>query len=119
MCLLEAGGAKRGTWLGVCENGLANGSGAGVLKTGDEVLEYYGYAKDGYAHGPGLMIKHSSIGSLSYEGSFAQGRPDGVVRVSESGREDKTRNFAAGIDQGASTQSAVSPFDGLIGGAVN
>ena len=60
---LEAGGAKRGTWLGVCENGLANGSGAGVLKTGDEVLEYYGYAKDGYAHGPGLMIKHSSIGS--------------------------------------------------------
>ena len=116
---LEAGGAKRGTWLGVCENGLANGSGAGVLKTGDEVLEYYGYAKDGYAHGPGLMIKHSSIGSLSYEGSFAQGRPDGVVRVSESGREDKTRNFAAGIDQGASTQSAVSPFDGLIGGAVN
>jgi len=116
---LEAGGAKRGTWLGVCENGLANGSGAGVLKTGDEVLEYYGYAKDGYAHGPGLMIKHSSIGSLSYEGSFAQGRPDGVVRVSQSGKSDKTRNFAAGIDQGASTQSAVSPFDGLIGRAVN
>ena len=116
---LEAGGQKRGTWLGVCENGLANGSGAGVLERSDEVIEFYGYAKDGYAHGPGLMIKHSSIGSLSYEGSFAQGRPDGVVRVSQSGREDETRNFAAGIDQGKSAQAAVSPFDGLNGGAVN
>ncbi len=116
---LEAGGAKRGTWLGVCENGLANGSGAGVLERSDEVIEYYGYAKNGYADGPGLMIKHSSIGSLSYEGSFAEGRPDGVVKVSQSGREDETRNFAAGIDQGASSQKAVSPFDGLNGGAVN
>ena len=116
---LEAGGAKRGTWLGVCENGLANGSGAGVLERSNEVIEYYGYAKNGYADGPGLMIKHSSIGSLSYEGSFAEGRPDGVVKVSQSGREDETRNFAAGIDQGASSQKAVSPFDGLNGGAVN
>ena len=116
---LDAGGAKRGTWLGVCENGLANGSGAGVLKGSDDVTEYYGYARNGYADGPGLMIKHSSLGSLSYEGSFAQGRPDGVVRVSQSGREDDTRIFAAGIDQGASTQKAASPFDGLTGGAVN
>ena len=116
---LEAGGQKRGTWLGVCENGLANGSGAGVLETSDQVMEYYGYAKNGYAEGPGLMIRHSSLGSLSYEGSFAQGRPDGVVRVSQSGREDKTRNFAAGIDQGESTRKAVSPFDGINGGAIN
>ena len=57
-------GAKRGTWLGVCEGGLANGSGAGVLETGDDVMEYYGYAKDGLANGPGLMIRHSSILSL-------------------------------------------------------
>ena len=116
---LEAGGAKRGTWLGVCENGLANGSGAGVLERSDEVIEYYGYARNGYADGPGLMIKHSSIGSLSYEGSFAQGRPDGAVRVSQAGREDETRLFAAGIDQGASTQKAASPFKGRTGGAVN
>ena len=116
---LEAGGAKRGTWLGVCENGLANGSGAGVLERSDEVIEYYGYARNGYADGPGLMIKHSSIGSLSYEGSFAQGRPDGAVRVSQAGREDETRLFAAGIDQGASNQKAASPFKGRTGGAVN
>jgi len=112
-------GAKRGTWLGVCEGGLANGSGAGVLETGDDVMEYYGYAKDGLANGPGLMIRHSSIGTISYEGSFANGRPDGTVRVSQSGRADQTRNFVAGVDKGASTQIASSPFDGLIGGKVN
>ena len=116
---LEPGGAKRGTWLGVCENGLANGSGAGVLESTEEVMEYYGYAKDGYADGPGLMIRHSSLGSVSYEGSFAKGRPDGAVRVSQSGRADETRNFAAGIDQGASVQIAASPFKGITGGAVN
>jgi len=113
---LEPGGQKRGTWLGVCENGLANGSGAGVLEVGDEVMEYYGYAKNGLADGPGLMIRHAKIGSISYEGSFINGRPDGTVRVSQSGREDKTRNFVSGIDSGASSQEAASPFDGLTGG---
>ena len=89
------------------------------MERSDEVIEYYGYARNGYADGPGLMIKHSSIGSLSYEGSFAQGRPDGAVRVSQAGREDETRLFAAGIDQGASNQKAASPFKGRTGGAVN
>ncbi|MEP4052598.1 MAG: hypothetical protein ABJN22_10175 [Litorimonas sp.] len=116
---LEPGGAKRGTWLGVCENGLANGSGAGVLESDADVMEYYGYAKNGYADGPGLMIRHTSIGSISYEGNFVEGRPDGAVRVSQSGRADKTRNFVAGIDKGASTQEAASPFDGLTGGSIN
>jgi len=112
-------GTKRGTWLGVCENGLANGSGTGVLKSTDDVLEYYGYAQNGLAHGPGLMIRHSSIGSVSYEGSFANGRPDGAVRVSQAGREDKTRLYVAGVDTGESTQPAASPFAGRSGGAVN
>lgn len=116
---LEPGGQKRGTWLGVCENGLANGSGAGVLESSDDVMEYYGFARNGLADGPGLMIRHSTIGTISYEGSFAEGRPDGAVRVSQAGRADKTRNFVAGIDQGASTQEAASPFDGVTGGAVN
>jgi len=112
-------GTKRGTWLGVCDGGLANGTGAGVLESGDEVLEYYGYAKNGLADGPGLMIRHSSIGSVSYEGNFAKGKPDGAVRVSQPGRADKTRNFVDGVDIGASTLQASSPFDGLTGGAVN
>jgi len=65
------------------------------------------------------MIRHTSIGSISYEGSFVQGRPDGAVRVSQSGRSDKTRNFVGGVDSGASSQKAASPFAGLTGGAVN
>jgi len=116
---LSADGVRRGTWLGVCDGGLANGSGAGVLESGDEVMEYYGYAKKGLADGPGLMIRHTSLGSISYEGSFASGRPDGTVRVSQSGRADQTRNYIGGVDQGPSTQNASSPFDGVTGGAVN
>ena len=112
-------GTKRGTWMGVCENGLANGSGAGVLKTNADVMEYYGYARDGLADGPGLMIRHTDLGSISYEGSFAKGRPDGTVRVSQSGRADQTRNYVDGTDRGASAQSAASPFDGVTGGAIN
>ena len=98
---------------------LANGSGAGVLESDADVMEYYGYAKNGYADGPGLMIRHKSIGSISYEGSFSKGRPDGTVRVSQSGRADKTRNYIDGKDQGASAQAAASPFDGLTGGSIN
>jgi len=112
-------GTKRGTWLGVCEGGLANGSGAGVLKTDSDLMEYYGYARNGLADGPGLMIRHTPLGSISYEGSFANGRPDGTVRVSQAGRPDQTRRYVGGVDSGASTQTAASPFDGITGGAVN
>jgi hypothetical protein len=112
-------GTKQGTWMGVCENGLANGSGAGVLKTEADVMEYYGYARAGLADGPGLMIRHTALGSISYEGSFAKGRPDGTVRVSQSGREDQTRIYVDGMDRGASTQTAASPFAGSTGGVIN
>ncbi|WP_427453616.1 hypothetical protein [Litorimonas sp. WD9-15] len=110
---------KRGTWLGVCENGLANGTGAGVLEDADTVMEYYGYARNGLANGPGLMIRHSSIGSISYEGSFTDGQPDGTVRVSQSGRADKVRSFESGVDRGPSDQPIASAFDGATGGAIN
>lgn len=116
---LGAGRTKRGTWLGVCENGLANGSGAGVLEEDDMIMEYYGFARGGLAEGPGLMIRHSPIGSLSYEGSFAAGQPDGTVRISQSGRPDMVRSFVNGIDNGVSSQAVASPFDGVTGGAIN
>ena len=116
---LGAGGSKRGTWLGVCENGVANGSGAGVLEDTDSVMEYYGYAREGRAEGPGLMILHSSLGSVSYEGSFAAGQPDGTVRVSISGRPDRVKTFVQGVETGDSLQTPASPYDGLIGGVVN
>mgnify|MGYP000005833991 CR=1 FL=1 len=116
---LDDAGAKTGSWLGVCDGGLANGSGAGVLENGVEVMEYYGYAENGLANGPGLMIRHTPSGSVSYEGSFANGKPDGSVTVSKSGSPDATRNFSAGRDIGGSTQAAASPFDGRTGLAVN
>ena len=111
---VDAGGTKRGTWLGVCDGGLANGSGAGVLNVDDDVVEYYGYARNGKADGSGLMIRHTSLGSISYEGSFANGLPDGTVRVSQGGREDETRTFVSGVDTGPSSRAASSPFDRSI-----
>ncbi len=105
-------GTKRGTWMGVCDEGLANGSGAGVLKTDVDLMEYYGYARNGLADGLGLMIRHTSIGSISYEGSFEKGRPHGIVRVSQAGRADQTRTYVDGMDRGESKQAAPSPFGG-------
>jgi len=41
----HSGISKTGTWLGVCQNGLANGSGVGVIKNADGTsIEYYGQA---------------------------------------------------------------------------
>jgi hypothetical protein len=116
---VDAGQAKRGTWLGVCENGVANGSGAGVLEAGEDVMEYFGYARNGMAEGAGLMIRHTPLGSVSYEGNFVNGQPDGAVRVSQSGREDKIRTYVAGIDKGESSQKPASPFQGQNFGGVN
>ncbi len=109
---LDGAGARTGTWLGVCEGGLANGSGAGAYSDGDATVEYYGYTRNGLADGPGLMIRHAPDASTSYEGQFRAGQPDGAVRVSQSGQADRTRQFSAGQDVGASSQAAPSPFDG-------
>ena len=116
---LGADRAKRGSWLGVCENGVANGSGVAVIEDADTTTEFYGYAKGGLADGPGLMIRHSSLGSVSYEGSFANGQPDGTVRVSVSGRPDQVRRYENGVDKGASELTPASLFDGFSGGSIN
>ena len=58
------------------------------------------------------MIRHAPDASTSYEGRFRAGQPDGAVRVSQSGQADRTRQFSAGQDVGASSQAAPSPFDG-------
>ena len=116
---LGADRARRGSWLGVCENGVANGSGVAVLEDADITTEFYGYAKGGLADGPGLMIRHSSLGSVSYEGSFANGQPDGTVRVSVSGRPDQVRRYENGIDKGPSDLTPASLFDGFGGGSIN
>ena len=65
------------------------------------------------------MIRHSSLGSISYEGHFVKGVPDGVVRVSQSGRENQIRNFEKGIDKGASEQNIVTPFGKMFLAGIN
>ncbi len=109
----HSGASKAGTWLGVCENGVANGSGVGVIRNADGTsVEYYGYAQNGQPNGPGYMIYHSPISSYAVEGNFTAGQADGVMRVSKSGDSDVLKSYVAGQDVGRAPSGAknASPF---------
>ncbi len=119
-CAYNQDGAASGTWMGVCEGGLANGSGVGVLKNANgSAVEYYGHAQNGLAHGSGYMVVHEAAGSYALEGNFTSGKADGVMRVSKAGNGDQLRTYSAGQDNGsASSSSAVnSPFNTIRTGA--
>jgi predicted small secreted protein len=93
-----------GRWFGSCAQGLAEGSGYGLLiQDGGQAIEYLGSAQAGFAEGTGAMIVRSpaEAGAVYFEGSFHQGVPDGVVRVEEPGRKGRVRTFHAGRDTGA------------------
>jgi len=109
----HSGASKTGTWLGVCQNGVANGSGVGVIRNGDgSSVEYYGYAQNGQPHGPGYMIHHSPTSSYALEGNFTAGNADGVMRVSKSGASDVLKSYSAGRDVGGAPSGTInaSPF---------
>ena len=111
----HSGTSKSGTWMGVCDGGLANGPGVGVLRNADgSAVEYYGYAQNGQPQGPGYMIVHELDSSYALEGQFQNGLADGVMRVSKSGKSDTNRLYSAGQDVGSapSGQGVISPFDG-------
>jgi len=113
----NSGTTKSGTWMGVCENGLANGAGVGVLRNVDgSAVEYYGYAQNGQPQGAGYMIIHGLTGSYALEGQFQNGLADGVMRVSKAGKADVNRLYRAGQDVGGAPrgQGVISPFDTQI-----
>jgi hypothetical protein len=113
-CAYTLSGIKEtGTWLGVCENGLAAGNGIGVLRNGDgTAVEYFGYAQNGLAHGPGYMIHHKRNDSYALEGNFTDGQADGVMRITKSGIADSLQLYSAGQRSGSAPSGAVnaSPF---------
>lgn len=107
----------KGTWMGICENGLANGAGMGVLRSNYSKVEYYGYAQNGKPQGAGYLIVHDNReGSHSLEGVFDEGRANGVMRVSKAGKDDTIRTYKKGRDVGkaAKGQDVISPFDGPL-----
>ncbi len=111
-CGFNTGSGSVGTWMGVCEGGQANGSGAGVVQNSDGTLvEYYGYASGGMPNGAGLMLVHSASGSQALEGNFVNGRAEGPIRVSKSGQSDRIRSYSEGQDIGASSALPASPFN--------
>ncbi len=106
------GAGVQGTWLGACENGVANGSGVGVFRNASgELVEHYGYAVNGAADGPGYRIIRTASGSTSMEGNFSGGEANGPIVMSRSGSV-QTRNFRQGRDVGGlpSSTSVASPF---------
>ena len=106
------GPAGSGTWLGACENGVAEGSGVGVFRRSNgDLVEHYGYARAGRADGPGYRIVRAPKGSYSLEGNFQNGVANGVVRVERSG-DVQVRRYTNGKDVGAAPAGTVvaSPF---------
>lgn len=106
------GPAGTGTWLGACENGVAEGSGVGVFRdiAGNRV-EHYGYARSGVADGPGYRIVRAPDGSFALEGNFSNGVANGVARVERSGSV-ALRRYRDGQDMGAAPNGSVyaTPF---------
>lgn len=94
-------GAGRGTWLGACENGLAEGAGVGVFRDHqNNTVEHYGYARAGLADGPGYRILRAPTGASAIEGNFSQGEASGIVRVERAGSAPTLRRYSQGQDVG-------------------
>ena len=106
----HTGAEVPGKWQGVCENGRADGPGIGIITYEDGTsIEYYGEALNGRPHGTGYLIEHSEVGSYSIEGRFANGIPEGVVKVSRAGRPDRLRVYRDGKDTGAAAPGSQNP----------
>ena len=99
-----------GAWIGACEDGLASGSGYGLIDDGrGAVVEYLGDASGGLASGRGAMILRRDDAAF-FEGEFAGGRPDGVVRVERPGIEPRLRRFRDGDDVGRGDAERWAPL---------
>lgn len=94
---------ERGRWYGACRLGRATGRGYGVVEdSGGASIEYVGEAQDGLAAGKGAMIvrRNALDGASYFEGEFADGVPNGLVRVESPGQNPRWRRFLAGEDVG-------------------
>ena len=111
----HTGEASVGTWLGVCNGGVADGAGVGVVRFDDgAAIEYIGTASAGNPNGGGMMIFHSAIGeTYSIEGPFVNGQANGLMKVARAGQPDRLRMYDEGRDVSAAAAGAVfvSPFE--------
>jgi beta-phosphoglucomutase-like phosphatase (HAD superfamily) len=97
------GFSQPGHWIGACADGAASGRGYGVVRNSTgAAVEYLGEAKAGLADGVGAMLNSpaGARGAAYFEGSFAAGLPNGVVRVEQPGEALRWREYRAGNDVG-------------------
>jgi hypothetical protein len=95
---------QTGRWFGLCLDGQGTSDGYGLIQDGNgNVVEFVGTTRAGLANGNGAMIVRTTgeAGATYYEGSFADGLPDGVLLVEEPGRKPRIRTFRAGSDAGS------------------
>jgi hypothetical protein len=97
------GASESGVWRGECRRGKAHGWGFGVAQVaGGQSIEYFGRAKGGLPQGQGALIVPgtSGIAPVLYEGEFSKGRADGMMRVSEAGKQPRIRQYSQGVESG-------------------
>jgi hypothetical protein len=97
------GGEQGGRWFGPCRTGLGTARGYGLIfDSQGNVVEFVGTVESGLANGTGAMIVRipGENGATYFEGSFSQGLPDGVIRITEPGRKPRVRQFRKGRDTG-------------------
>jgi hypothetical protein len=113
-CLFEHPGFReQGRWFGSCDQGRAHGRGYGVIvDSAGNTVEYLGEAENGIPSGTGGMIARypNQTGAYYFEGAFAGGVPDGVVRVEEPGQKPRIREFRAGKDVGSASENQLKPL---------
>ena len=106
--LTYPGFRDRGRWYGSCRDGQAQGRGYGVIVDGaGNSIEYLGMADSGRPSGTGGMIARYAreTGSFYFEGDFAGGLPDGVLRIEQPGQKPRLREFRAGKEVGSASEA--------------
>ncbi|MEO9971624.1 MAG: hypothetical protein ABJG15_17645 [Hyphomonadaceae bacterium] len=110
----HTGDVGAGTWLGVCNGGVGDGAGVGVIRYDDGgAIEYIGTTQNGRPHGGGLMIFHNASGeNYAIEGPFVNGQANGIMKVARAGEPDRLRTYRAGKDVSSAPADTVfvSPF---------
>ena len=102
--------SQAGRWFGACVDGLATGPGYGLILQGTTLIEYMGSSRAGLANGQGAMLVHRGNTEF-YEGGFAAGFPNGMVRVERPGATPRLRRYREGDDVGRGDAESWKPLN--------
>lgn len=103
--------SEAGRWFGACTDGLAAGTGYGlIVKDDGALIEYLGQSESGQANGNGALLTHKQATEF-LEGGFVNGAPDGIVRVERPGTPARLRRYRDGTDVGRGDAADWQPLN--------